>query len=82
VKIWRIPDGGLTEPIKEATQTLSGHGKPVSLLQWNPVASNVLASVGKDPSVKIWDVESGVAKVTLEGFGGLVQDFAWNNTGW
>ena len=53
--------------------TLSGHGKPVSLLAWNPVASNVIASVAKDPSVKIWDVERGVAGATIDGFGALIQ---------
>lgn len=31
--------------------------------------------------MKLWDVEKGAAKVTLEGFGGLVQDFAFNYDG-
>jgi WD40 repeat protein len=33
--------------------TLSGHGKPVCLLQWHPTAGNVLASAGKDPNIKV-----------------------------
>jgi len=45
------------------------------------VADNVLASVGKEPSVRVWDVEKGVAGVTLSGFAGLVQDVAWNHNG-
>lgn len=81
IKIWSIPDGGLTESLKEPLQVLSGHSKPVSLLQWNPVASNVLASVGKEPSVRIWDVEKGTANVVLTGFEGLVQDISWNHNG-
>jgi hypothetical protein len=28
---------------------------------------------GKDPAVKIWDVEAGQARISLEAFGGLVQ---------
>jgi len=55
--------------MKDPLVTLSGHGKPVALLQWHPTASNVLASAAKDPSVKIWDVERATAKYTLEGFG-------------
>jgi hypothetical protein len=66
---WEIPEGGLTETMKDPLVTLSGHGKPVALLQWHPTASNVLASAAKDPSVKIWDVERATAKYTLEGFG-------------
>lgn len=81
VKLWSIPDGGLTESLRESAQTLSGHGKPVALLQWHPLASNVLASAGKDPSVKLWDVEKGTAHATLEGFGGLVQDLAFSYDG-
>jgi len=81
VKIWSIPDGGLTETMKDPVTTLSGHGKPVSLLSWHPTAEGVLASAGKDPSVRVWDVAAGVTKVTLEGFGGLVQDTAWSGTG-
>lgn len=81
IKIWNIPDGGLTESLKEPLQVLSGHSKPVSLLQWNPVASNVLASVGKEPSVRIWDVEKGAANVVLTGFEGLIQDISWNYNG-
>jgi coronin-1B/1C/6 len=81
VKLWTIPDGGLTENVRDAAVTLTGHGKPVALLQWHPTAGNVLASAAKDPSVKIWDVENAAAKITLEGFGGLIQDLAWNYDG-
>ena len=81
VKLWTIPEGGLTASIKEPLITLEGHGKPVTLLNWNPVANNVLASVGKEPSVRVWDVTKGATVFTLSGFEGLVQDFTWNSNG-
>lgn len=81
IMLWTVPDGGLTETMKEPTQVLSGHGKPVSLLAWHPTAANVLASVAKEPSVKIWDTEKATANITITGFEGLVQDFCWNFTG-
>jgi coronin-1B/1C/6 len=81
VKIWSIPDGGLTETLREPIQTLTGHGKPVTLLAWSPTASNVLASVGKEPSVRIWDVQRGESKIAIGGFEGLVQDIAWSPDG-
>ena len=80
-KLWRIPEGGLTETIKEPLVTLQGHGKPVSLLSWHPTASNVIATVGKEPSVRIWDVEHGRQALELKSFGGLVQDLGWNYNG-
>lgn len=81
VKVWQIPEGGLTENMKDPLVTLSGHGKPVTLLQWHPTANGVLASASKDPSVKIWDVENATARTTIDCFGGLVQDLAWNADG-
>jgi coronin-1B/1C/6 len=32
-------------------------------------------------AAQVWDVERGEAMVTLDGFGGLVQDFDWNHDG-
>ena len=81
VKFWHIPDGGLTERISTPLQTLAGHGKPVTLLHFHPTANNVIASAAKDPSIKVWDIERGEAKLTLSDFGGLVQDFDWNYDG-
>ena len=49
--------------MKDPVVTLSGHGKPVSLLNWHPTAEGVLASAGKDPSVRVWDVAAGATKV-------------------
>ena len=31
--------------------------------------------------LQVWDVERGEAQITLEGFGGLVQDFDWSHDG-
>ncbi|CAE7305126.1 corA, partial [Symbiodinium sp. KB8] len=81
VKIWQIPEGGLTENLTEAAGSLDGHIKTVTLLRAHPVASNVLASAGKKPCVKIWDVEKCDDKLTLEDFGGFVQDLNWNYNG-
>jgi len=67
--------------MKEPLITLEGHGKPVTLLNWNPVANNVLASVGKEPSVRIWDASKGTTGCVLSGFEGLIQDFQWNSNG-
>jgi WD40 repeat protein len=53
VKIWEVPDGGLTDKLSTPLQTLSGHGKPVTLLHFHPTANNVIASAAKDPSLKV-----------------------------
>ncbi|KAA0152596.1 hypothetical protein FNF27_03880 [Cafeteria roenbergensis] len=82
IKLWEIPDGGLTEKMTEPLATMHGHGKDVTLLQWHPTASNVLASAARDMTVRIWDVENCTDKITIEGcFGGLISDIRWSFRG-
>ncbi|TSK82227.1 Coronin-1B [Bagarius yarrelli] len=59
VKIWHIPDGGLTVPMTEATVTLEGHSKRVGILAWHPTALNILLTAGCDNVLCIWDVGTG-----------------------
>ncbi|XP_060730276.1 coronin-1B [Tachysurus vachellii] len=59
VKIWHIPDGGLTAPMTEATVTLEGHSKRVGILAWHPTALNILLTAGCDNVLCIWDVGTG-----------------------
>uniref|UniRef100_A0A8B9KBZ7 Coronin n=1 Tax=Astyanax mexicanus TaxID=7994 RepID=A0A8B9KBZ7_ASTMX len=42
VMIWEIPEGGLTQPLKEPVVKLDGHSKRVGILSWHPTAHNVL----------------------------------------
>ena len=48
MKVWVIPDGGLTENLNESTVDLAGHQRRVGVLQWHPTAENILASAGFD----------------------------------
>jgi len=59
IKVWNIPDGGLTANITEPLVDLRGHGRKVTLVRYNPTVANVLASCSGDMTVKIWDVEKG-----------------------
>lgn len=44
VKVWRMPENGLEQDMKESEYTMMGHEKKVTLLKWNPVADQTLAS--------------------------------------
>lgn len=46
MKVWQIPDGGLTSPMTEAIATLEGHSKRVGILAWHPTAFNILLTAG------------------------------------
>ncbi|XP_067931451.1 coronin-1B-like isoform X2 [Watersipora subatra] len=67
VKIWQIPEGGLTETLTEPIVDLIYHQKRVGLIQWHPTASNILASSGADNKTCLWDVGAGevLAEINL-----------------
>lgn len=82
VKVWGIPEGGLTSNITEPLVDLHGHGKKVTLVKFHPTASNVLLSASADHTVKLWDIEKGSEINTVSGsHPELIQDVAWDYSG-
>lgn len=82
VKIWSIPENGLTETITESTVTLEGHLKKINTLLWHPTANNVLLSTGSDHKINLWDVELGKEKAVVEGvFQDTIHSIAYNKNG-
>lgn len=82
IKVWGIPDGGLTENLTTPLVDLHGHGRKVTLLAGHPTASNVLASASSDQHVKLWDIEKGAEINTLHDVHEqLIQDIVWDYHG-
>jgi len=46
VKVWQIPDGGLTVNLEEPVADLVAHQRRVGLIVWHPTAQNILLSGG------------------------------------
>ena len=80
VKIWGIPEGGLTSNLDTPLVNLTTHNKKTTFATFHPVASNVLATASADQTVKIFDIEAGSEK-----FSGsvpeLIQELKWSNEG-
>lgn len=51
IKIWEIPDGGLTSNLGEWQMELLGHKRKVLNIEWHPTANNILISAGFDHTV-------------------------------
>lgn len=81
VKVWFIPDGGLTEHATESAQVLQGHRRKVGTVDFNPVASNVLATSSTDFSLKLWDIEKGNELLNITHHADIIQCVAWNYDG-
>ncbi|KAH8279507.1 hypothetical protein KR026_011951 [Drosophila bipectinata] len=53
VKVWQIPDGGLSRTLTEPVVDLVFHQRRVGLVLWHPSALNVLLTAGSDNQVRI-----------------------------
>lgn len=90
ILLWTIPkdysfhkyvdENDEIKDITEPTKVLSGHTRKVGRVLFHPCAQNVLASLSLDYSVKIWNVETGKAEITLQ-HKDLVTSFAFNYNG-
>ncbi|KAJ5160916.1 uncharacterized protein N7482_007920 [Penicillium canariense] len=88
VFLWRVPENFTVRPDAEADDIqdiapvgkLSGHPKKIGHVLFNPAAENVLATASGDYTVKIWDIEAGAAKLTLN-VGDIVQSQSWSANG-
>ncbi|KAJ5949320.1 hypothetical protein N7454_000904 [Penicillium verhagenii] len=86
--LWRVPDDFTVRPDLDADDIqdiapvgkLSGHSKKVGHVLFNPAAENVLATASGDYTVKIWDIEAGAPKLTLN-IGDIVQSQSWSANG-
>ena len=64
VRLWRIPETGLSEDISTPIAILSGHNNRVHHVQFHPFISDVLLSTsieqlgmgGQQPTVRLWDI--------------------------
>jgi coronin-1B/1C/6 len=82
IKLWSIPEEGLTENLVDPACDLFGHTRKVTCLRFHPTANNVLLSASADLTVKVWDCEKSEEITTLEGVHDqLIQDIVWDYTG-
>ncbi|XP_065170648.1 coronin-2B-like isoform X2 [Atheta coriaria] len=61
IKLWHIPDAGLSTHLTDWLVELVGHKRRVSYIEWHPTAENILFSAGFDHLVIVWDIEKGNA---------------------
>lgn len=81
VKVWQIPEGGLTQDTTEAVQVLNGHSRKAGTVTFHPSANNILATSALDYKVKLWDIETGTEKFNVDHHAGIIQSVEWNGDG-
>ncbi|RLO05166.1 hypothetical protein DYB28_005624, partial [Aphanomyces astaci] len=61
--------------------SLDGHTKGVRCVAFHPIADTVLASGSQDNCVKLWDVETGAARQTIDKFEDTPMNLSFNFDG-
>ncbi|KAJ2940202.1 hypothetical protein O0L34_g11769 [Tuta absoluta] len=81
VKVWQIPDGGLSRTLTDPVVDLVFHQRRVGLVLWHPTAQNVLLTAGSDNQIAIWNVGTGEVLLTLDCHPDLIYSACWNWNG-
>ncbi|CBY31723.1 unnamed protein product [Oikopleura dioica] len=81
VKIWAIPNEGLSEPLREEAVKLVQHEKRALLVSWHPTAEHILASAGADNMIFLWKVDSAEVLVSIDCHSDLPLSLSWNLNG-
>lgn len=63
IKIWRIPEGGLTSNLTEYELELLAHRRRILHIEWHPTTSNILFSAGFDHTVLVWDLTDNKGEI-------------------
>lgn len=71
----------MAKDLFEQASVLEGHKKAVVSVKFRPCDGGLVASASADKSARIWDVDSGECRATLEGHPQGICDVAWNATG-
>ncbi|CAK8684356.1 unnamed protein product [Clavelina lepadiformis] len=81
VKIWQVPDEGLSGTLSEPVQVLGGHYSKILCMRYHPLASNLLATASLDMNVLIWNVENDEPALELGGHSEEVLAMEWSTDG-
>uniref|UniRef100_A0A1B6EK65 Coronin n=1 Tax=Cuerna arida TaxID=1464854 RepID=A0A1B6EK65_9HEMI len=78
VKVWQIPDSGISRTLTEPVVNLIYHQRRVGLVLWHPSAQNVLLTAGSDNQVAIWNVGVGEVLVHIDCHPDIIYSACWN----
>ncbi|KAM8960400.1 coronin-7-like [Pelodytes ibericus] len=81
IRVWTIPEKGLTETLTEPYKVLTGHNERVYTVRYHPTSSDILVSSSYDLTVRVWNVKSGQEVLTLQGHEDQIFSLAWSPDG-
>ena len=80
VKLWELPEGGITEDMENDVQTFKGHQRKIVNVAFNPVVDGVIASTSFDKTCQIWNIAKAEAICKVD-FKDVPTSLDWNYNG-
>ncbi|CAK7270092.1 Coronin-like protein crn1 [Sporothrix epigloea] len=86
VFVWQVPDNFTLHTDADQivdvapSSKLQGHSRKVGQVLFNPAAENILASASGDLTIKLWDITTGQAALSLKQ-SDIVQSLSWDPSG-
>lgn len=81
VKVWEIPNGGLTKNLTECVADLVAHQRRVGVINWHPSAHLVLLSAGSDLKIFVWNVATAEILTEIDIHQDIIYSAVWNYSG-
>ncbi|XP_077983604.1 coronin-7-like [Glandiceps talaboti] len=81
IRVWEIPEGGLTETLTEPEIILKGHMEKIYFVKFHPLASDLLLSASYDMTMRLWDLEMYDERITLQGHSDQIFNATWSPDG-
>lgn len=81
VKMWCIPEEGITKDVTECDAELRGHSKKLIFSKFHPSADYTIATSGLDTTVRIWDISQQKCAVTFEDLKSTTNGLEWSHNG-
>ena len=81
IKVWEIPNGGLTKNLTDCVADLVAHQRRVGLINWHPSAHLVLLSAGSDNKIFVWNVATAEILTEIDAHQDMIYSAVWNYNG-
>ncbi|XP_068555455.1 coronin-7 isoform X2 [Anas acuta] len=81
IRLWRVPEGGLQDTLREPEAVLQGHTEKIYSIRFQPVAADLLVSSSYDMTVRIWELGAGQEVLCLQGHTDQIFSLAWSPDG-
>ena len=81
VKLWSIPEEGITRDRQEPDAELRGHGKKLILAKFHPSADYTMATSSLDMTVRLWDIAQQTCAAVFDKVTSATTGLEWSHDG-